>query len=672
MRLHHVHGLGGSFAARIAGAFLLIVPPLSPGAEAGNPESKAVATRQPQGASESRPITNARCLRCHNDEEEKTITRPDGTVVNIFIARDDFARSVHGKHLCTDCHRNIEELPHEEPLPLHVSCVECHESNFAEQQGSEDPKYKRLDVVVKQIDRYMHSVHARPGTKDSSKINATCYDCHDAHNIGPAGSPARAEARLKNPVACGKCHEKQQTAYVASVHGKEVLEKQNSKAAVCSDCHTSHTIDVTKADDTKLVITQQCGNCHDDEYATYMGTYHGQVNRLGYTYTAKCFDCHGAHDIKRVADPASQVHMDNRLQTCHKCHKDATQGFIGYHPHGNTHDFQRFPYMWIAAKFMMALVLGVFAFFWTHSALWFYREYRDRQEGKHRAYVLIDQLPEGGKEYIRRFNGPWRLVHLLLALAVMTLVLTGTTVLYADSFWAPTVMKMLGGTKTAAVVHRIAASIFVTIFLGHLVYLAIYVYRNRKTFKWFGPTSLLPNLQDFRDAAEMFRWFFGKGHGHRPVFDRWAYWEKFDYWAPFWGMFVIGTSGVILWFSIETAARFPGWVFNVATIVHGEEAFLAAVFIFTVHFFNAHFRPDKFPQDIVMFTGAVSLEEFRLEHTLEYKRLADSGELDKYLMHAPSPRMTLASKVLGATLIVAGLTLLTLVLQGFIGKVLLN
>jgi len=605
-------------------------------------------------------------MRCHGDEEEKTVTRPDGSVVDIFVSRDDYARSVHGKMPCTGCHRNITELPHQEPLPLRVSCMQCHKEAWAAQQGSPDPKYKRLDVVVKQIDRYLHSIHAQPSVEDASKINATCYDCHDAHNIGPAGSLTRAEARLKNPMVCGRCHEKEKAVYLTSVHGKAVMEKQNSKAAVCSDCHTSHNIDETRSSEIKLLITQQCGNCHADEYKTYMGTYHGQVNRLGYAYTAKCFDCHGGHDIKRIDDPTSRVHENNRLQACQECHKDAGKGFLGFHPHGNTHDFERYPAMWITAKFMMVLLLTVFAFFWTHSALWFYREYKDRKEGKQWAYVLVDRLPECGRKYIRRFSPLWRIVHLVLALAVMTLVLSGTSVLYADSFWAPSVMKMLGGPQNAALIHRVAAGTFIAIFLGHLVYLAIHLYRHRDTFTWFGPNSLLPNLQDFRDAAEMFRWFFGKGHGHRPVFDRWAYWEKFDYWAPFWGMFVIGISGVILWFSIETAAVFPGWVFNVATIVHGEEAFLAAVFLFTVHFFNAHFRPDKFPQDIVMFTGAVCLEEFRLEHTLEYKRLVESGELEKYLVHAPSPRMTLASKILGAILILAGLFLLTLVLIGFL------
>jgi cytochrome b subunit of formate dehydrogenase len=178
----------------------------------------------------------------------------------------------------------------------------------------------------------------------------------------------------------------------------------------------------------------------------------------------------------------------------------------------------------------------------------------------------------------------------------------------------------------------------------------------------------MPNWKDFRDARDMFKWFFGKGP--RPIFDRWAYWEKFDYWAPFWGLTIVGVSGIMMWFPGITSSYLPGWVFNVATIVHGEEAFLAAVFLFTVHYFNSHFRPDKFPQDIVMFTGAVPLEEFRKEHTLEYNSLLESGQLEKYLVDAPSKPMTLGSKILGMTLIIAGLGLLTLVLLGFWGNVL--
>mgnify|MGYP000408539822 CR=1 FL=1 len=134
---------------------------------------------------------------------------------------------------------------------------------------------------------------------------------------------------------------------------------------------------------------------------------------------------------------------------------------------------------------------------------------------------------------------------------------------------------------------------------------------------------------------------------------------------PLWGVTIIGVSGLMMWLPGLTGALLPGWVFNVAAIFHGEEAFLAVVFLFTVHFFNNHFRPDKFPVEIVMFTGTMSLEHYRREHALEYQRMVDSGELEKHLVDAPSAPMTLASKLLGFVLIAFGLTLLAGVAIGF-------
>jgi cytochrome b subunit of formate dehydrogenase len=310
----------------------------------------------------------------------------------------------------------------------------------------------------------------------------------------------------------------------------------------------------------------------------------------------------------------------------------------------------------------------VFAFFWTHSALWFYREYRDRKEGKVASHVVVEDLPRLQGRHYSRFGPVWRLAHLCFALSVMTLVLTGMAVLYGQTGWAKAIVGLLGGPRVAAVLHRTSAAIMLGIFFVHLVYMASRVVPKWMPTDWFGPNSLVPNLKDLADAIGMFNWFLGKGP--RPAFDRWTYWEKFDYWAVFWGMAIIGGSGVMLAFKEKTASILPGWVFNVATLVHGEEAILAAVFLFTVHFFNNHFRPDKLPPpDIVMFTGTVPLEEFRREHGLEYQRLVASGELAAHLVDAPSRQMTVGSRVLGLTLIAFGLTLLVLVLYGLASSV---
>jgi cytochrome b subunit of formate dehydrogenase len=368
-----------------------------------------------------------------------------------------------------------------------------------------------------------------------------------------------------------------------------------------------------------------------------------------------------------VMHPRSTVHPDHRLQTCQTCHKRATAGFVTFQPHANTRDFDRYPYMWITAKFMMVLIIGVFLFFWTHCALWFYREYRDRKEGKTKPHVLPADLPPNVRgKYFQRFRPVWRLAHLVFALALMTLSLTGMAVFYAETAWAGAVMNFVGGPRAAAIIHRTAAVVILSIFLAQLLYFLVRLAPRWRTFNWFGHTSLVPGPQDFRDMVAMFKWFFGKGP--RPVFGRWTYWERFDYWAPFWGLFIVGGSGLMLWFKEATAAVWPGWMFNVAALAHGEEAFLAIVFLFTVHFFNNHFRPDKLPPpDIVMFTGAVTLEEFAREHTLEYEELVRTGQLEKHLVDAPSPEMTLGSKVLGIVLLAFGLTLLTLVFIGFAG-----
>ncbi|MDH5535917.1 MAG: cytochrome C [Betaproteobacteria bacterium] len=633
----------------------------------GEHDARAADADSDKPAAAAAPtIDSAICLGCHGNEG---FAVPDaiGKVQQLHVSPGKFGGSVHGNRQCVECHKDINEIPHQKGKRHQVGCVTCHEDLWAKAQKENKTKeFARLGVVVQQIESYMKSIHARPNREDQSRTNATCYNCHDAHYVYPKGSAARTQWRLNLPNVCGECHTKQRNAYVKSVHGDEVIWKRNADAAVCSDCHTTHDVESPKLDSSRLVITQNCGTCHEKSLKSYISTYHGQVNRLGYAHTAKCFDCHGSHTIQRAADPQSAVHPAHRLQTCQTCHANATKGFISFEPHGTTNDFIRFPQIWIASWFMIGLLAGTFAFFWTHSVLWFYREYKERQERKSRPHVRTEALLHDGGKYYRRFSWQWRVAHLVFALCLMTLTLTGMSLLFSTSSWAPVVMKALGGPEIAGLIHRTAAVVFAAIFFGHLVYVARYLARNLKTFNWFGPFSMVPNLQDIKDIFSMFKWFLGQGP--RPVFERWTYWEKFDYWAPFWGVTIIGASGVMLWFPEFTASYLPGWVFNVATILHGEEAVLAVGFLFTVHFFNNHFRPDKFPLDILMFTGAMPLEEFAKEHSLEYKRLVATGELEKHLVHAPSEPMTLGSKILGFTLIAIGLTLLTLVITGFVGQ----
>ena len=106
----------------------------------------------------------------------------------------------------------------------------------------------------------------------------------------------------------------------------------------------------------------------------------------------------------------------------------------------------------------------------------------------------------------------------------------------------------------------------------------------------------------------------------------------------------------------------PGWVFNVATVVHSDEALLASGFIFTIHFFHTHLRPGKFPMDDVIFTGRISLEEMKEERPEEYERLLASGELEK-LKTEPTPEwLWNFARVIGFTALTIGVVTVILII----------
>ena len=626
-------------------------------------------------------LGNDACLACH-DGRKGTLEVPaaDGEKRALrAVDPGQFAKSVHSEMECIACHLDINDstTPHKKtPGEKRPDCAQCHlrleEASTQEKTAGER---RRMRHVAESIATYRTSLHARPNQDDRSRPNASCNDCHNVHsfNVPRRGTPERTEWHLGISDLCGSCHEDQLKTWGKSVHGREIRQNRNTQSADCADCHTAHDVANSSSDAAKLAITANCGNCHEDAYASYRATYHGKVSTLGFVYTAKCFNCHGSHEVEPSKNPKSMMHLDNRLETCQECHsgkKDvplATAGFVSFSPHGTSDDFATYPEIWLATKFMVALLVGVFAFFWAHSILWWYREYMDRKQGKTVPHIRTDALPtEFAAKHVRRFGPMWRLAHLLFALSVMTLVLTGMVPFYSETTWARTVVSWFGDPKLAGLVHRVAAFTMLGIFFIHLVAVGINIVRNRKTFRFFGQDSLVPNRKDLADITGMFKWFVGKGP--RPAIERWSYWEKFDYWAVFWGMAIIGGSGMTLAFPHVVANYLPGWVFNVAAVVHGEEAFLAAVFLFTVHFFNNHFRPDKLPPpDVVMFTGSQSLEEFRHEHAAQYQRLIETGQLESYLVDAPSRPFTLASKFLGLVLIMVGLTLLILIAIGFFG-----
>jgi hypothetical protein len=335
-------------------------------------------------------LDNATCLTCHDASKGN----PGATDVNgksqssHGIDNKKLGKIVHSEMQCIACHKDITDAvaPHKKGAGQKADCAACHQELWETAKKENLTKEKeRLGVVAKNIEYYKNSFHARPNKEDKTRANAVCDECHHTHtfSIPPLGTSRRSDWHLTVPNVCGeKCHTDELEEYATSVHGKQVLEKHNLKAADCADCHSSHGITTTLKETFKISIAENCGNCHAENLKSYRDTYHGQINKLGYGYTAKCYDCHGSHGILSPKDTESKVHPDNRLNTCQKCHKGATQGFVTFSPHANTSDFERYPQVWIVSRFMWALLAGVFIFFWVHTGLWWYRETMDRKARK--------------------------------------------------------------------------------------------------------------------------------------------------------------------------------------------------------------------------------------------------------------------------------------------------
>jgi thiosulfate reductase cytochrome b subunit len=241
------------------------------------------------------------------------------------------------------------------------------------------------------------------------------------------------------------------------------------------------------------------------------------------------------------------------------------------------------------------------------------------------------------------------------------LALTGMILKFSYSGWARFLAKALGGFESAGLIHRFCALLTFTYFGLHIRDLFRQKAASGKTWREYilGPESMMLNRRDWKEFLGSVKWFLNKGP--RPEYGRWTYWEKFDYFAVFWGVAIIGGTGLILWFPEAFTRLLPGWFINVATTVHSDEALLAVSFIFVVHFFNTHFRPEKFPIDTVIFTTGMPLEEFKRDRPREYQQLVESGELESRMMPEPPELAQKLWRRLGFTALTLGLILIGLI-----------
>jgi len=674
---------GPSVANFLQGVLLALALAL-PGARA--------AAAAPPAAPAPAAIPDEKCLGCHDDA-----TLKDDAGHSLTVQGATLAASAHRKLACTDCHADalttrhprqslakvelaactgchqeeidkVKDGVHGQKGVSPAGCAGCHGSLHAVLKGR-DPNNSMTAVnQVRQCGQchqsmmtgYLSSAHAHALFVSGLVSAPACTDCHGGgHEIQKKDAPAAATAAAHSPETCGKCHVGILKQWTESEHGK-LWRQGDTRGPVCKTCHQAHAIKLPTSAEMRQRFPSDCGNCHAELYESFHDSFHGKAGALGYTAVAMCADCHTPHHNLKVSDPRSSVNPANLGATCGKCHQgEINASFLTFDPHAKPSDRSRNPYLywvWIA---MTGLLLGVFGFFGLHDLLWLQRALVGAVRGEFKAARAT------AGPYVRRFSSAQIAVHVTIVVSFLVLAATGLPLKFAAAAWAPKMMALWGGPLVAGVLHRIAAIVTFGYFAYHLANVAFQMFvRKQKGFLW-GARSMVPQPKDVRDLIAMVGYFLYRRP--RPEFDRWTYWEKFDYLAVFWGVAIIGLTGLVLWFPGAFTRLLPGWALNAAYIAHSDEALLATGFIFLFHFFHTHLRPESFPMDPVVFTGRMPLERFKEERPLEYQRAVAEKRLEGLMVPAPTTGDLVRAYVFGFFAVAIGIVLAIAIFAAVLG-----
>jgi cytochrome b subunit of formate dehydrogenase len=599
-------------------------------------------------------MSNEECLACHNDA---SLTKDEnGKQVSLHVDDAAFQASIHSTFGCTDCHSDIKAFPHD-PTPVMPKCATCHaDEQAAYDRGihakaaaagntnvakcgdchgnvhtilpASDPNSKVAHANIPKtcgachgqklvmsssgvssttFNSYEQSVHGKAVAGGSEKA-AVCTDCHGEHDILGGGDPKSSVFKFNVPTTCAKCHADVAQKYKESIHGRQISQG-NWQAPVCTDCHGIHTIKAPSDPKSAVAaanVANTCAGCHasvrlssefgmpGDRVSSYLASYHGMASKVGSSTVANCASCHGVHDILPSSDPRSKINPANLAATCGKCHPGANQEFVRAKVHFDGTQKADFGskvlalirnfYLWMIAAVIGGMVL--------HNLLVFRKKLRLHRIGQPR--ILFRMSPKQ------------RAQHLALLISFFTLVLTGFALKYPNSWLAVVFIN----ETVRSMIHRVAGVVLILVSLYHLYYVSTDP-GGRQLVR-----DMLPDWKDVTDVRDAMRYYLGLSD-QRPMFRRFSYAEKAEYWALVWGMFVMAATGLMIWFKMLVMDRVPGWWIDVAILIHWYEAILATLAIVVWHLYAVIFDPDAYPVNWAWLDGKMSIEYYEHEHPLD-------------------------------------------------------
>ncbi len=598
------------------------------------------------------------CMDCHSEA--------DVDMPGVDLAM--LGASIHADLACSDCHSQIEDLPHADSLAV-ADCSACHD------EAAE--VYTRHGLGEVGVDP------AVPG----------CADCHGTHDILAVEDKASRVNILNLPATCGVCHEDEHftedqhirfkhpvRVYSSSVHGIAAMGGRYS-AATCNDCHSTggsaHMI-LSPGDVRSTInhfnIPKTCGQCHKYIEQDYWEGIHGELTMRGQVESPICTSCHGEHNILPVADPRSPVNAHRLAEvTCTPCHESAALNEKYELPTGRLHSYQD-SYHGLKSQAGDVTVANCASCHGAHrilpssdsestihpanlqhtcgtchpsiseeiASISIHEEANAANSGAagivrtiyiilivvvigsmiiHWMLDLFHQLGEvlKSKNQVRRMEGDEVVQHAVLAISFTVLVVTGFSLRFYSSWWSEWLFGWEGGYRFRGDLHRIAGVVLLIGSIWHALFLL--TKRGRKYLK-----DMMPSMLDMKQFLAVNAINLGSTKVKHPQFGRFSYVEKAEYWALVWGTAIMGVTGGLLWFDNLVINWLPKGLLGVMLVIHYYEAWLAFLAILIWHMYATVFNPKVYPMNPSWINGKMPMEQFEHEHPLAAGELRKKAE----------------------------------------------
>jgi len=323
MNVHRIQRLGYVAASVVLALALIAASGFADDDEREEGQESVAATEGAAAPAETGTEVD-HCVECHTEEDLMPEGHLDG---NVHARAALSCAGCHGGDPTSDDEERAMSkeagfvgVPTKAEIP--AFCGRCH-------SDIEFMRRYQPRIATDQVSQYFTSAHGRR-LQEGDRNVADCASCHTAHGVLPAADTRSTVHALNVPSTCGKCHgdaeymagreipTDQLEKFSKSVHGVALLERQDTGAPACNDCHGNHGA----APPGVTSIGQVCGHCHVNNMQYFT------ESRMGHAFVEEgyhgCEECHGNHGISKTSDDMVGTQEG---AVCLECHSEGDKGF---------------------------------------------------------------------------------------------------------------------------------------------------------------------------------------------------------------------------------------------------------------------------------------------------------------------------------------------------------